>query len=227
MKHAYRLAGLALGGLLLLACAEAPPPAVEEAAALAAPAPAGYTEVPTAATTERGLNAAELAVEPPQGTAAGAWSELEWDALVPADWQPETLFDEVSIDGLDDTTAEAQALYAELQSVWDAAPVVAELDGLAVKLPGFPVPLEQTGDQVTEFLLVPYFGACIHAPPPPANQTVFVDASTAGGYRQTSAGSIDIYEPVWVMGTLRARTVTSPLAVAGYTIEAARVMPYE
>ena len=53
--------------------------------------------------------------------------------------------------------------------------VVEELDGEQVKIPGFIVPLEvAAGGEISEFLLVPYFGACIHYPPPPSNQIVFV-----------------------------------------------------
>ena len=53
--------------------------------------------------------------------------------------------------------------------------VVDELDGQFVSLAGFVVPLDYSGrDRLTGFLLVPYFGACIHFPPPPPNQIVYV-----------------------------------------------------
>ena len=49
--------------------------------------------------------------------------------------------------------------------------IVEEYNGKQVKLPGFVVPLEYSDKgRVKEFLLVPYFGACIHYPPPPPNQ---------------------------------------------------------
>ncbi len=55
------------------------------------------------------------------------------------------------------------------------APVVKELDGQQVKLPGYIVPLEVSEEgRTTEFLLVPYYGACIHVPPPPSNQIVHI-----------------------------------------------------
>ena len=51
-----------------------------------------------------------------------------------------------------------------------------KLIGKSIKIPGFAVPLE--GDDgfeyINEFLLVPYFGACIHVPPPPPNQVIHV-----------------------------------------------------
>ncbi len=55
------------------------------------------------------------------------------------------------------------------------APVVKSLDGQQVKLPGYIVPLEVNEEgRTTEFLLVPYYGACIHVPPPPPNQIVHI-----------------------------------------------------
>ena len=58
--------------------------------------------------------------------------------------------------------------------IWDNASVLKTLDGQTVKIPGYVVPLEAIQDAMREFLLVPYFGACIHSPPPPANQIVHV-----------------------------------------------------
>ncbi len=56
------------------------------------------------------------------------------------------------------------------------------LEGATVRLPGFIVPLEavKSGD-VSEFLLVPYFGSCIHVPPPPPNQIVYVHTGKRSG----------------------------------------------
>lgn len=60
------------------------------------------------------------------------------------------------------------------------APVVKALDGQNIRLPGYIVPLEVSEEgRTTEFLLVPYFGACIHVPPPPSNQIVHVKAKSA------------------------------------------------
>ena len=52
--------------------------------------------------------------------------------------------------------------------------VVDDLDGRYVLLPGYVVPLEFSDSRIIEFLLVPWVGACIHKPPPPANQIVHV-----------------------------------------------------
>ncbi|MFO7704579.1 MAG: DUF3299 domain-containing protein [Halopseudomonas sp.] len=101
-----------------------------------------------------------------------------------------------------------------------AAPVVAELNGREVKLPGYIVPLgiNEQG-VVNEFLLVPYFGACIHVPPPPSNQIVYVQ-SEAGIKLEA------LYQPFWITGAMQVEAVESDLANAGYKIANASIEPY-
>jgi uncharacterized protein len=93
------------------------------------------------------------------------------------------------------------------------APVVAELNGKRVKLGGYVVPLDFDATQVTEFLLVPFVGACIHVPPPPANQIVYVK-STQG---ITLKGQFD---PVYVTGVLSTDGQFTGLADTGYSLAA-------
>ncbi|KUO61369.1 MAG: hypothetical protein APF80_05935 [Alphaproteobacteria bacterium BRH_c36] len=88
-----------------------------------------------------------------------------------------------------------------------------ELDGQKVKIGGYVVPLDFTATKVTEFLLVPFVGACIHVPPPPANQIVYVKAKD--GF--TVKGEFD---PVYVTGKMSAKITPTGLAETGYTIEA-------
>jgi uncharacterized protein len=98
---------------------------------------------------------------------------------------------------------------------------VEALDGQRVRLPGYTVPFDFGADaEVTEFLLVPYFGACIHAPPPPPNQTLFVKT-------QNPLKIKDLAQAVWVEGTLNAQTQESDLADAAYTLTLERLEPYE
>ena len=63
-------------------------------------------------------------------------------------------------------------LMRQMREIWDNAPTNPKMDGARVRLPGYVVPLEEVKGDFKEFLLVPYFGACIHSPPPPANQIV-------------------------------------------------------
>jgi uncharacterized protein len=77
------------------------------------------------------------------------------------------------------------------------------INGVA-RVPGYMVPLEDNLEEVTEFLLVPYAGACIHVPPPPANQIVHV---IMAGNKKTQ---VRLWmEPVWVQGTLKLAEVMS------------------
>jgi hypothetical protein len=91
-----------------------------------------------------------------------------------------------------------------------------------VKVPGFIVPLvmDETG-VVTEFFLVPYVGACIHVPPPPPNQIVYVKLSK-GGIR---LGSLE--DAYWVTGTLHTQSIGTRLATAAYTLDASRMELYK
>jgi hypothetical protein len=151
----------------------------------------------------------------------GDAKEIEWDALIPQDWQPETLIGDVDIENLSDDDPRAQQLLDKLKALWDKAPIVPALEGQRVKLPGFVVPLEMDATKIDQFLLVPYYGACIHVPPPPANQTVHVVP------REGKAFEGQLFDVVWVTGTMRVERLSSDLAEAGYRLEDASVVPYE
>ena len=120
---------------------------------------------------------------------------------------------------LDDGDPRAGAMLKKMRDVWDNAPVNTTLVGQQVRIPGFVVPLEDSKDGLKEFLLVPYFGACIHSPPPPANQIVHVlPRSPAKGLRSMDA--------VWITGTLTTGRTDSYMGAASYRIEALSVAPY-
>jgi hypothetical protein len=107
--------------------------------------------------------------------------------------------------------------------------IVEELDGQRVRIPGYFLPLETSFTKVTEFLLVPYFGACIHVPPPPPNQIVHVKVAKDNGYE-----SSEVFEAVWVTGVISARSMVKDLYLSdgtaginiGYAIQATKVEPY-
>ena len=151
--------------------------------------------------------------------------EIEWDDLAPADFDPDELFQSItekySIDELADDDPRAQQIQSEIDDIWSNAPVVKSLDGRKVRLPGLIIPLEGDGKRVSEFLLVPYFGACIHVPPPPSNQIVYVtDDSKKAEVRE-------VYDAVWVTGTLRIDHNHRDMGDSSYSIVADMVMPYE
>jgi len=93
------------------------------------------------------------------------------------------------------------------------ADVVTELDGQRVRIGGYVVPLDFDATDITEFLLVPFVGACIHVPPPPANQIIYVKA--VNGFKIS-----EVFDPVYVTGKMQAKSAVTGLAEAGYTIEA-------
>lgn len=95
-------------------------------------------------------------------------------------------------------------------------PVVESLDGKRVHIGGYVVPLDFAATTVKEFLLVPFVGACIHVPPPPPNQIIYV--KTDKGF--DVQGSFDA---VYVTGLLRVATTATGLADAGYSIQAEKV----
>ncbi|WP_428774985.1 DUF3299 domain-containing protein [Vibrio sp.] len=94
-----------------------------------------------------------------------------------------------------------------------------ELNGSKVKIPGFVIPLEGDENTITEFLLVPFFGACIHVPPPPPNQIVYVRIPNGAPVQE-------LWDVVYVIGTLSTKPEVSELAEAGYTIENATIEEY-
>jgi uncharacterized protein len=96
--------------------------------------------------------------------------------------------------------------------------VVTELNGKRVKLGGYVVPLDFESTTVKEFLLVPFVGACIHVPPPPPNQIVYVKSKTGFEVGGT-------FDPVTVTGTMKTETAFTGIANAGYSIDADSVEP--
>lgn len=96
--------------------------------------------------------------------------------------------------------------------------VVTALNGTRVKIGGYVVPLDFESTTVKEFLLVPFVGACIHVPPPPANQIVYV--KTDKGFEVQGT-----FDPVTVTGTIKTETAFTGIADAGYSINAETVEP--
>ncbi len=146
--------------------------------------------------------------------------ELTWEALIPADAPaappPVAMHDLAQLG--DALSAESAPAVAQQRP---SEPTVRELDGVSVKLPGYIVPLDVNEEgRVIEFLLVPYFGACIHVPPPPSNQIVHVKSEN-GVMLDT------LYQPFWIEGALKVEQSHSDLAESGYAMQAGKIYPYE
>lgn len=146
-------------------------------------------------------------------TYADSVKTLEWDDLIPDEAIAELKkIAATPIDHNGDVTE--QQMSPLLSSVKK------ELDGQKVRLPGFMVPLGGDENKVTEFLLVPYFGACMHTPPPPTNQIVYVN------YPKGVHPDM-LYDPVWIEGPINVGEVESELAVSGYSMKAVDVSIYK
>jgi uncharacterized protein len=157
--------------------------------------------------------------------AAGAYREMKWEELVPKGWDPSKEMAAMRLGGsklglLSDDDPKVQELMKKMREAWDNAPTIKELDGASIRLPGYVVPLEVSKDEMKEFLLVPYFGACIHTPPPPANQIVHVVANKP-------VKGIRSMDPVWVSGVIRSGRQDSAMGTSGYRMAAALIVPYE
>ena len=130
--------------------------------------------------------------------------ENAWDRLIPAgtyDFVPQDFGYELLFN-------------PTFQSQLDAAGRVIDtaLEGQRIELAGFMVPIEVKGQSVSQFLLVPEAGQCIHVPPPPLNQTLLIDATNAPTELR------DLYEPVIVSGRLSVITQRFEIAESGYTL---------
>lgn len=106
--------------------------------------------------------------------------------------------------------------------------VVDDLHGRQVRMPGYALPLEFSNKKITEFLLVPWVGACIHTPPPPPNQIVYVKLEMG----IENAGR---FTPVWVTGEMTVKAAKKNLFLVdgssgidvGYSLQASQVDPYK
>jgi len=88
-----------------------------------------------------------------------------------------------------------------------------KVNNTAIRIPAFIVPLEFDDDQnITQFFMVPFFGACLHLPPPPPNQTIFVDYPQGLKLEST-------YDAYWVSGIITTSVVENDMATSAYAIE--------
>jgi len=148
---------------------------------------------------------------------------LAWKDLAPPDSRVEELLQKFQQQSMTlmDGDPKADSLLKELTDAYKNAPVVPALDGQLVRLPGFVVPLDADFRSMKSFLLVPYFGACIHTPPPPPNQIVHVVAD------KPLRGEDLMNDAVWVTGVMSVKSSRTELADAGYVLKARDVKPYK
>ncbi|MDR1976783.1 MAG: DUF3299 domain-containing protein [Campylobacteraceae bacterium] len=154
--------------------------------------------------------------------AAPSYSEVTWDDLVPEDWHPEKIFDSLKIGELSDNDPRVKSVMDAFMKEWKKSPINPKIAGKRIKLPGYVAPLDWEDDKtLTEFLLVPYFGACIHVPPPPPNQIVYVKP-------RKPLKNISTMDTVWIYGQILIETNDSgSMGTSGYSMIADKVEPYK
>ena len=156
---------------------------------------------------------------------------IEWPDLMPPEVLAILLNPPEYIAEIEDGSAEdqisSQMKSAVNQSEEDAyqqalvsTDVNENLDGAMIRIPGFVVPLEFDEEQtISQFFLVPYFGACLHMPPPPPNQIILVNAPKG---IQMSA----LYDPFWIEGQLSTSFQENDMARSAYAMRLQRIEPY-
>jgi len=148
------------------------------------------------------------------------YKEVTWDDLLPKGWDPMKTITELKLDQLKDSDPRAVEAMEKLRQMWNKAPANTAIHGKAIRIPGFMVPLDFGKKDLKEFLLVPYFGACIHVPPPPANQIVHVLADKPF---KSQTGM----DAVWVSGVIELADSHTDMGDSGYRLKARKVEAYK
>jgi hypothetical protein len=153
-------------------------------------------------------------------TPLSQYREIQWEELVPASWRPEKLFEGLNLDELSDGDPRALQMLEKLIEEWNNAPPNPEIQGKLIKLPGFVAPLDWEEEAaLKEFLLVPYFGACIHVPPPPANQIVYIKLDKARNGLESMAA-------IWVYGRISLEKHVAGMGTSSYALQVDHIEPY-
>ena len=150
-----------------------------------------------------------------------AYPEMDWEKLIPPNWEPLKDFKSLNFSGMSDNDPRAIAALRKLQKAWKNAPLNPAIQQEKITISGFIVPLDSSDSTtIEEFLLVPYFGACIHVPPPPSNQVIHV-------VPEKPLKGFQIMDPVTVQGVLAPSHIDTPLGSAGYQMSGKSVTLYE
>jgi hypothetical protein len=177
--------------------------------------PAKPATTPTAATKKTGSKSAPSKTRKALPPKPLETVELDWRELLPT--KQRGRYSPNAPPPVHGYLGEGGPPASQLQN-FDVNPALAEIP---VRLPGFIVPVGATANgMVREFFLVPYVGACIHVPPPPPNQMVYV--KSAGGISLKS-----VHEAYWVTGKMRVEQTTTNLGAAAYALDADKIEQYQ
>ncbi len=218
MMHSFKLSLIGLATLILIACDKSD----EDALNTSENASSSLHQFISAIKSR--INAETEKNTTPEILPPSAFKTIEWTDLMPQDDLDALLNPPSYITDVEDGSIEDQ-ISSQLQNAIAAAGddryqqalvstrIVPEMHDQPVRVPGFIVPLEFNDEQsVTQFFLVPYFGACIHVPPPPPNQIIFV--RYAKGVKLDS-----LYDPFWISGIIKTAMIENETATAAYTLQ--------
>lgn len=166
-----------------------------------------------------GYNLGERLASSPSEQEVNGYRQVDWEALIPRAWDPKQALAGLDLSKLSDNDPRANEALARLRNSWGDAPLAESMNNARIRIAGFVVPLEYVGDKITEFLLVPYFGACIHLPPPPPNQVIHVFARQPLTRKQAT-------RPVWTSGMLETSRTDTEFGPAGYRMNAEEISAY-
>ncbi|MEM9734143.1 MAG: DUF3299 domain-containing protein [Pseudomonadota bacterium] len=163
---------------------------------------------------------------------ARAAIEITWDDLVPPEGlgqmmdrsKAEQVDSAIGLNEFDGNAGDLELFLQDVRAMREFQPEGDEINvilhGTDIKLAGYVTPVGFDEESITEFLFVPYLGACIHVPPPAPNQIIYV--KNARGLKLEQ-----MYDPVYLTGTLSAKPVKTMVADIGYSLDGGVVTPYD
>ena len=163
---------------------------------------------------------------------AQIYEDIDWTELMPAEDLSALLNRPAFLDDIADGSAQdsldsfqqrqlEDEQAQQYQAALSSTRVIQGFDGKAIRIPGFIVPLEQNEDkEVTRFFIVPYFGACLHMPPPPPNQILYVES-------EQGITLENLYDPYWFEGVVSIEHKVDAMGTSAYSLSLDNYALYE
>jgi len=163
---------------------------------------------------------------------AQSYEEIDWTELMPAEDLSALLNRPAFLDDIADGSAQdsldnfqqrqlEDEQAQQYQAALSSTRVIQGFDGKAIRIPGFIVPLAQNEDkEVTRFFIVPYFGACLHMPPPPPNQILYVES-------EQGITLENLYDPYWFEGIVSIEQKVDAMGTSAYSLSLDNYALYE
>ena len=163
---------------------------------------------------------------------AQSYEDIDWTELMPAEDLSALLNRPAFLDDIADGSAQdsldnfqqrqlEDEQAQQYQAALSSTRVIQGFDGKAIRIPGFIVPLAQNEDkEVTRFFIVPYFGACLHMPPPPPNQILYVES-------EQGITLENLFDPYWFEGVVSIEQKVDAMGTSAYSLSLDNYALYE